>query len=452
MIILISIIYICLSVIYIRNEYKTHFITPLFMFLIMQLVMYIGIMIRCNSNNIYHIQLLALYLIALIGILLGAYPNKKYIQGINTIDLNTDVSQSQTIKIFFWAILSIVICSMFFRSVGFNAFSVLISGGINTDVSELRRSINYTSGSGIVYQFRVFILPILMFILISSTNRKHRIFGIVLAPLCILYLLGSGQRGGLVTVMLMYMVVFFYRNREIKKSEIDIKTYKGIKRSKRLIIIFLVAAAIAFGALTIGNRRIDAAGSLTNAIIGRIMVDNQGCALFGFENLVVREPRSYGYDWLMMTLELIPGVRTGYTATANRIFAMKYGSLRGTSPLCIWGSTFYNFGVVGVIVLSLLIGYLYSFIGRKTNQKVFSTVELVIYAELVVILGSWIAEGPYYLVNNGGVAIVLLYWVLIRSHVVLSIGKKDKNINSIVDTSDMTANHVTRQRKSVGHE
>lgn len=395
----------------------------------MQLIMYIGIMIRCKSDNIYHIQLLSLYLIALVGIITGAHANARYVQGINAVNVNTDITQNQTIKIAFWAVFSIAICSIFFRNVGFNAFSVLLRGGVNTDVSELRRSINYTSGSGIVYQFRVFILPILMFILISSTNKKYRIAGIVLAPLCVLYLLGSGQRGGLVTVMLMYLVVFFYRTREVKRDDIDTHTYRGIKKSKRLIVISLVLAAIAFGALTIGNQRISAAGSLTNAIVGRIMVDNQGCALFGFENLVVREPRTFGYDWLMMTLELIPGIKTGYTATANRIFAMKYGSLRGTSPLCIWGSTYYNFGVVGVIIISLLIGFFYSYIGRKTNQKVFSTVELVIYSELVVVLGSWIAEGPYYLVNNGGVAILLLYWILIKSPIILSLGTSRKKNN-----------------------
>ena len=125
-----------------------------------------------------------------------------------------------------------------------------------------------------------------------------------------------------------------------------------------------------------------------------------------------------------MTLELIPGVKTGYIATANRIFAMKYGSLKGTSPLCIWGSTYYNFGWPGIILLSILIGYLYSYVGRKTNQKVFSTVELVIYSELVVVMGTWIAEGPYYLVNNGGLATILLYWILIRSPLHLSIGSK----------------------------
>ena len=424
MIVLISIIYICISIIYMYNEYKKHFITPLFMFLVMQLIMFIGIMIRCNNDNMHHIQLLLMYLIALVGIIIGAHANVKYVQGIDAVNLNTDISHNQTIKIAFWAVFSIIICSIFFRNVGFNAFSVLLRGGVNTDVSELRRSINYTSGSGIVYQFRVFILPILMLILISSTNKRYRITGIILAPLCVLYLLGSGQRGGLVTVMLMYLVVFLYRNREIKREGIDKKTYQGIRKSKRLIILGLLLAGVAFGALTIGNQRINAAGSLTNAIIGRIMVDNQGCALFGFENLVCREPLSYGYDWLMMTLELIPGVKTGYIATANRIFAMKYGSLKGTSPLCIWGSTYYNFGWPGIILLSILIGYLYSYVGRKTNQKVFSTVELVIYSELVVVMGTWIAEGPYYLVNNGGLATILLYWILIRSPLHLSIGSK----------------------------
>ena len=371
-------------------------------------------MIRCDNNNQSHILLLSLYLISLIGIVVGSYANSKYIQGIDTIDLNTDITNKQNVKILILTTISIIICFIFFRNVGFNAFSSLLSGGLDTDVSELRRSITYTPGSGIVYQFRVFILPILMFILLSSTKRKNRITGIILAPITMLYLLGSGQRGGLASVMLMYIVVFLYRNKEMKSRSIEAKTYKGFKKTKRLIIVFLLIAALSFVALTIGNQRVDAAGSLSNAITNRIFVDNQGCALFGFENLVCRETRSYGYDWLMMTLELIPGVNTGYISTANRIFAMKYGSLRGTSPLCIWGSTYYNFGIIGVVLLSIMIGYFYSYIGRKTNQKVFSTVELVLYSELVIILGSWIAEGPYYLVNNGGVAVLLLYLILIK--------------------------------------
>ena len=411
---MISVFYFSISFYYIIKEYRTHFITPLFMFSVMQLTMYIGIMIRCDNNNQSHILLLSLYLISLIGIVVGSYANSKYIQGIDTIDLNTDITNKQNVKILILTTISIIICFIFFRNVGFNAFSSLLSGGLDTDVSELRRSITYTPGSGIVYQFRVFILPILMFILLSSTKRKNRITGIILAPITMLYLLGSGQRGGLASVMLMYIVVFLYRNKEMKSRSIEAKTYKGFKKTKRLIIVFLLIAALSFVALTIGNQRVDAAGSLSNAITNRIFVDNQGCALFGFENLVCRETRSYGYDWLMMTLELIPGVNTGYISTANRIFAMKYGSLRGTSPLCIWGSTYYNFGIIGVVLLSIMIGYFYSYIGRKTNQKVFSTVELVLYSELVIILGSWIAEGPYYLVNNGGVAVLLLYLILIK--------------------------------------
>ena len=412
---MVSAFYISISCYFIVKEFKTHFITPLFMFSFMQLIMYIGIVIRCDKNNQSHILLLSLYLISLIGMIIGSYVNSKYIQGIDTIDLNTDITHQQTVKILFLATVSIIICFIFFRNVGFNAFSSLLFGGLDTDVSELRRSITYTPGSGVVYQFRVFILPILMFILLSSTKRKNRITGIILAPITVLYLLGSGQRGGLASVMLMYIVVFLYRNKEMKSRNIEATTYRGFKKTKRLILLFLFVATLAFVALTIGNQRVDAAGSLTNAITNRFFVDNQGCALFGFENLVCRENRSYGYDWLMMTLELIPGVDTGYTATANRIFAMKYGSLRGTSPLCIWGSTYYNFGIIGVILLSIMIGYFYSYIGRRTNQKVFSTVELVLYSELVVVLGSWIAEGPYYLVNNGGLAFILLYWILIKS-------------------------------------
>jgi len=113
-----------------------------------------------------------------------------------------------------------------------------------------------------------------------------------------------------------------------------------------------------------------------------------------------------GSDWIKSVSGLLPG--NAGSDIANQIHGYLYGATRGTAPLSIWGSIYYNFGFIGIILAPFLIGFLYMKTYEKFLEGDFGLGRLCIYSGLFFYLSVWISGDPVQLINNGLLTVIFL--------------------------------------------
>lgn len=92
----------------------------------------------------------------------------------------------------------------------------------------------------------------------------------------------------------------------------------------------------------------------------------------------------------------------------HQIYAVMYGTDRGTAPVSLWGSAWYNFGWAGITVLPYFLALLYQGVYARFVRKRKTLFRTLIYSGLTVVLGLWAVGGPLTLANTGLLAIILL--------------------------------------------
>ncbi len=329
-----------------------------------------------------------------------------------------------------WVIiaLSVAISSAYYRAVGYNLFlegivSHLRGDGGLTNVSMLRLYA-YSTGPyfapGYVNQFKNVLLPVLVGYLcaryvLSWQRRRIDLIAIgTLVPLSLLFLLGTGQRAAFVYAALIILVFFM--------AVLPPKT----ARRARVVIMVSSVAIFSMSTLILGRggltqiQSTSDIGSLIAQLARRIFLDNQLSGVYGFRYVYVR-PVQFGAEWVGSFKDLLPG--QGGVRIANEVFAAMYGSLLGTAPLSIWGSLWYNFGVLGVTVFPWLLGMLYQGTYLKLVRGPKTLFRLLMYSATYVLLGMWIASGPDGLVEDGVVTIVILrigmgFWLRMNDRVI----------------------------------
>ena len=75
-----------------------------------------------------------------------------------------------------------------------------------------------------------------------------------------------------------------------------------------------------------------------------------------------KQPTQDGADWKSSLLGILPGAGDAKVGLAHQVFAMVYGTPRGTAPPSIWGSVYYNFGWPGLILTPILLAICYQVI------------------------------------------------------------------------------------------
>jgi oligosaccharide repeat unit polymerase len=405
--VILFVLYCVITFFFLIYEYKTSYITPSFIAIGMQFIMFIGIYFLYDKDNTADIELIVIYFVALIFYLMGDRLIKFYKKSRIILPQNADeivLSNSQFNRAVCLALFSIVVCAWFFEKVGFNVFLMMIESYISGDIVNLsyaRKQVNMTAGNGWIYQFRIYILPMITMYLVLFEKGMRRIFGICLIPFTVIYMFGSGQRGGAATVILILVVAIMLSQKYLRGR---------IKIRKKQVYIILISFCFVFAALTIFNGRVDESGSVLNAVIKRIFKDNQNCALFAFRNIKEMDCQ-YGMDWLKMFLKLLPG-NYSYTPLSSQLHQAIYGSLTGTSPPCKWGSVYYNFYILGIPIIALLNGICGRWIYTLMLKKPFTPYHMLIYAGISVVFGIWVADAPTTLLNEGLIAILFLNIVL----------------------------------------
>lgn len=312
--------------------------------------------------------------------------------------------------------LSVAITVLYFWSVGFNAFLLgirnALGGHTTQDFQQLR--VDAYAGTkylfpGYVNQFKNCILPAMTFVIVAwlfANKRTGRLFiSLVLVVITLLGVLGNGQRGAFVLIVLTLLMFVFH---------IDPGRFKGRALSVVLVALptFILATYFngrsaseiqqsksSFGALWV----------LLNEVYRRAFVDNQQAGQVGYRYTTTQHIQP-GSDWLNSISGILPG-RHG-TKLPAEIFKIQFGSDVGTAPPSLWGSVSYNFGWLGLILVPVLMALTYRWLTNKMiDPTQINTLEIVGFAGFSAVTGAWIAGGPEYLLNAGAVTFAIIWWL-----------------------------------------
>jgi hypothetical protein len=361
--------------------------------------MFLGVLNTANFEYTPDTILVLLYPVSFLFFYFGILINRTRNSKVFTYKVtNQRLTQNQNIIIFSIIIFSIIINLWYFSRIDISIYREIFSSILSFEdinITNYRLSTYQLSGTGYVYQFRVILLPILTAYLISNKNEKLHKFGLFILPIMFIFLIATGQRGGFVIFVIIWVSYFLL-----------MKKYFHEKVGRYLLIISIVGISI-FGFVTILNGRNLVSGSFISAIFDRAFLDNQQTALQGFR-YIYNQNIVYGKDWIIMIINVTP-FKIDYLPLPYQIFNIMYGSTRGTAPSDIWGSAWYNFGIFGVTGLSFLIGFFYNKIDKNFRRGNITPFRTMLYAGMAVIAGTWVAEGPVVLFNQGFVTLVILY-------------------------------------------
>lgn len=314
-------------------------------------------------------------------------------------------------------VVSVVVGAAYFAAVGYNVFLQGVQefgSAADTNYQDMRLG-SYNSDKnlnpGYVNQFKNTILPAVSMFIIAALYRyvapSRNLITAGLVVLNLVMLAGTGQRGALVLALLA-AIIFIYH---IRKSK-SLKWLVPVVLGSALPLVFLTYllgrnAAEVQTATTLPGK----AWAVTQNFLERILRVQQesGISVFRF---IYERPIANGTEWVQAVLGVLPG-HPG-TSLPREAFEWLYGTDRGTATPSIWGSAYYNFGLVGVVVMAVVIGIICQLTTRKFYEAQFvNSWDIACYSMFAATFGAWVAGGPEYVLNAGPVTVVLL-WMLGR--------------------------------------
>ena len=313
-----------------------------------------------------------------------------------------------------WIVISIAITALYYVNVGYLAFFEslrALAGSTDTDFAALR--LESYAGSryffpGYVNQFKNALLPALTIaVLVSAHHLRARgrvMTTALLLPIALLALLGTGQRGAFVLALGVAVVAASL----IAPGSFRRNAFRIGLLGLGLFFVTTIASGRATTALRTAEGIGGQIGVLFDQLAFRLLGSNQLSSVVGFR-YVHETDVPFASEWAASIIGLLPGLPG--SDLSNRIFAMLYGSSRGTAPLSLWGSAYHNVGMPGAVVLAAVIAIALCAIATKINATANSNlIELVGMAGVTVTLGTWIADGPVAPIN-AGLAVYVLLWL-----------------------------------------
>lgn len=331
-----------------------------------------------------------------------------------TLQLLRPAPYVPSLAFWFLLLIAISISVAYYAAVGYSAFIrglVDAFTGADSDIAGLR--LDSYSGErylypGYVNQFKNVLLPALTLLAITywAIRKKRRLLvSVSLIVISIFCLIGTGQRGAFVVFIAVAFVYFVLINRG---------------KIPRRVIVLGVGVFFAIFVVTtfaLGRESIQSSTSVLGSVAAaldqfvlRIFTANQSSGVIGFRYIYSLGPLYDGSEWVKAIMGLLPGEARG-SSLANEIFAIRYGSDRGTSPPSMWGSVYYNFGPVGVALMPVILAAVYNrVVSAAFHSADRSSLELMGIAGVFVILGFWISGSPLFLLNEG-LAIYIALWL-----------------------------------------
>ncbi|WP_446721061.1 O-antigen polymerase [Luteococcus sp. H138] len=315
-------------------------------------------------------------------------------------------------------LLSLFITVAYYYTVGYNVLALGIKGmftGVSEDYTNLRLE-SYSSNRylfpGYVNQFKNIILPSLALVwihgVIETRQRGARLTSVILVGVCILALLGTGQRGAFMLFSLA-VLLFLYRlspNRFRSRAP----RFLGLVVPLMLVSTFLLGRSSA--ALSSATSLFGQAGVLFKELGKRFMYDNQWSGAMAYQYISMN-PTQWGREWVQAISGILPS--NPGSSLASDVFAYLYGTNRGTAPISMWGSVYYNFSWFGLLVFPVVLAIAWHKISSaQASSRPANGLEAVATTGFAAVAGMWAVGGPEYLLNAGAVAYGVLWWMGVR--------------------------------------
>jgi oligosaccharide repeat unit polymerase len=400
-------------------------INPASLFLIAQTLMFVGTVPMIEEGSAADRKYLLILLVALIftcaGISYSLFLEPASIER-NNAWFNAPVSvieSGKRVNILVYSIIavSVIASFLYYNAVGYNLFLLsignLLTGGANgpaNDMNTMRLEAyadldNYFA-PGYVNQFKNLLLPCMLAFVAArrpylKRSKAELLVLIIVVPLSLIFILGTGQRFPTVMACACAGSFLFYAVPR--------------KLGKRVLVAITVVATVLFLAGTLilgrgGESENSSFGALAADAASRFTGSNQETGLVGFR-FIQQRPITWGADYyyrIARIVRILPGGRRDLTMIDNEVYAYQYGTDRGTAPMHIWGESWYNFGWLGVTLLPFGMGFLYQRVHLRMLHGPKTLTRLLVYAYFSIILGTWAAAGPDYLLDKGLFTVVIL--------------------------------------------
>lgn len=405
MIITISLFYMIVLGYFVYFFYKER-ITPVTIFIISQCLFFSGLIKYLDFESEYDIKIALIYLVANAFFGMGAWLGR----GIHPVRRRSVIFSKNNLTVYQKRIFSLLVLislfwfAFFCYKTNFSTLNIIFENIVHSrgvDITNTRLASYSVPGTAFIYLFRITILPTIVVIILKSKGYSIP-WKMLLCLFMVLFTLITGQRGGFVYVMLMwllsYMIPLFYQNNK-----------KLTKEAKKKAMLILGTLICVFFFLSTINGRVS--GSLFGAVFQRFFDDNQITAYYAFHYIFDTGTcwgRNYYEEFVNL---LVPGDK--YLPLSKVVAGIMYGTTsRGTTPPCIWGSIFYNFSWFGIMMGAFLFGMLAQYIGYRLYSREVTPARCVVYSYMFIDLGMLVAGSPFHLFNNGFVPMLALAYIL----------------------------------------
>lgn len=398
-------------------------------FLTTNLIFFLSLIYITNFSEPAHLLLLKVHITAIISFSVGVFfiriVEQRYKKNRRSQNLPSQVIAHRFVeesyyleRVFAWFLLcfSIVLGMFYYKLVGYNLVllglkNLLHEGNIAVDNAATLRIEAY-SGSrylapGYFNQFKNIIAVVLWQYLFSYyviLKSKKRRFLYLFLPLLIFLLMGTGQRGAF-ALAVASAVLFFS---------------KVHKKNRLKIIIVAMTIFFTFFIMTsaIIGRGVYADSGFTQIIFRgfqeinkRVFLDNAYSAQYGFEYITRNNiTPQYFKETIQMLKNILPFNKQRVLTIDSEIFASKYGSRRGTSPLSAAGNVWYDARIFGVAIFYLILGIAYTMLSNYMEKKMNLFVTSC-WAYAKVVLGVWLYGSAMNIIYNGIFTIILLLFI-----------------------------------------
>lgn len=326
-------------------------------------------------------------------------------RSIDAAWLNKTPADEMTSKIWFIYLVSAALVFVYYEFlVGYNLFYDALTVGVDDFVTMRLQSYageNYT-GAGIVNQFKNTLLPIAYFslcVIYARSSKRMRFFGFILLtmPFFLWAIMGTGQRTFLVFSFACFGLFLLSEGLKVKTLPVAFVSI-GVVALFGLYSVFLGRTENLSFSETIGQ------------LFFRLFYANQRGTVEGFRYIFSKEI-AYGGEWLQILKGFIPGVKG--STLSNEIHYVLFRSDRGTVPISLWVSIYYNFGIFLLPIVTL---FLLKFIELSKYiivlmpKNIVSTMAWSFFFFYLAILPI---SNPFQILNNGLIGLVLLYILVV---------------------------------------
>lgn len=308
------------------------------------------------------------------------------------------------------AAVGLLIGVWFALSVGYNTFLVgfqeLRSGGVDQAViSNLREE--STRGQyravGYVAQFTAFILPAscIIAVVLARLRRRAALYSIaaVLGAVDVYFLTVVGGRSYLIGAFLSALLIFAPSTSPLPVN---------LRIARRTAVTLSTAGVFLFGFATLLQGRGSGHSAWYEGTVGvyqRLAGDYSELQIRAITLLRPESP-VWGQQWIERLQIVLPGREQGLMFDAQ-LYGLIYGNTNGNLPLDPWGSYFFNFGWIGMIVVPFLFGYALQFFSIRFVIRAPRTLSRVVILAMASYHFMFLCD-PYSLVLSGPTTLILM--------------------------------------------